>query len=227
MHSAHGLDPDTTGREEAAFLKARRYSKRVRVVKFALPLVGAALAIGFFGYSYVLSPSSVSIGVGGTAVRDGKLVMANPKVSGYTQDNLPYTLTAMRAIQDLSQSGTIQLEDIDAKFPVDENNWARVLARTGTYDDTGNTLDITSPVTFKTTDGMTANLKSAFINIEAGELSTSEPVDILQDGSRVTADTFKVLDKGKVFVFENRVRVMIEPQNRADQTPREEAEAGN
>jgi lipopolysaccharide export system protein LptC len=227
LHSAHGLDPDTTGREEAAFLKARRYSKRVRVVKFALPLVGAALAIGFFGYSYVLSPSSVSIGVGGTAVRDGKLVMANPKVSGYTQDNLPYTLTAMRAIQDLSQTGTIQLEDIDAKFPVDENNWARVLARTGTYDDTGNTLDITSPVTFKTTDGMTANLKSAFINIEAGELSTSEPVDILQDGSRVTADTFKVLDKGKVFVFENRVRVMIEPQNRADQMPREEAEAGN
>ncbi|MEQ9572055.1 MAG: LPS export ABC transporter periplasmic protein LptC [Nitratireductor sp.] len=227
MHSAHGPGPETTGREEAAFLKARRYSRRVRVVKLALPLVGAALSIGFFGYSYVLSPSSVSIGIGGTAVRDGKLVMANPKVSGYTQDNLPYTLTAIRAIQDLSETGTIQLEDIDAKFPVDENNWARVLARTGTYDDTGNTLDITSPVTFKTTDGMTANLKSAFINIEAGELSTSEPVDILQDGSRVTADTFKVLDKGKVFVFEKRVRVMIEPQNRADQAPREEAEAGN
>lgn len=227
MHSAHGLEPGAIGREEAAFLKARRYSRKVRVVKLALPLVGAALAIGFFGYSYLLSPSSVSIGVEGTAVRDGKLVMANPKVTGYTKENLPYTLTAMRAIQDLSQTGMIQLEEIDAKFPVDDNNWARVLARTGTYDDTGNTLDITSPVTFKTTDGMTANLKSAFINIEAGEMSTAEPVDILQDGSRVTADTFKVLDKGKVFVFEKRVRVMIEPRKRPDGTPREEAKAGN
>ena len=198
-------------RDEAAFLEAKRHSTRVRAVKLALPVIAAALAAGFFAYSYALSPTGLAIDVEATAIRDGKLVMANPKVSGYTDENLPYTMTAIRAIQDLSQSGLIELEEIDATFPVSGGNEATVRAATGKFDEAGNTLDITSPVTFKTSDGMTANLESAFINIDAGELSTEKPVDIVQTGSRITADSFQVLEKGKVFVFEKRVRVTIEP----------------
>jgi lipopolysaccharide export system protein LptC len=200
-----------SGRSEA-FAGALRHSRRVRVLKFALPVIGAVLALGFAGYSYLLSPSGISIDIDGSALSGGKLIMANPKLTGYTKENLPYSMNAARAIQDFAKTGEILLEEIDAKFPLAEDKWAFVTAASGIYDEKGNTLDITSPVTFKTTDGLTAKLKSAFVDVGSGELKTSDPVDIEQDGSRIEADSFRVLENGKVFVFEDRVRLHIDPK---------------
>lgn len=199
------------GRREDAFAGALRHSRRVRFFKIALPLVAGVIALVFAGYSWLLSPAGISIDLDGTAIRDGKLVMANPKMSGFTKDNLPYALNASRAIQDLSRTGGIALEEIDAKFPIAADKWAHVQAANGVYDDNGNTLNITSPVTFRTNDGLTARLRSAQVDIAAGELKTSDPVEIEQEGAHITADSLDVRDKGKVFVFENRVRMTLDP----------------
>ena len=43
------------------FQTAERHSRRVRRLKFMLPLAGALLALGFVGYSWVLKPSAVEI----------------------------------------------------------------------------------------------------------------------------------------------------------------------
>jgi lipopolysaccharide export system protein LptC len=201
----------TGGRSNDAFAGALRHSRRVRFFKIALPLVAGVIAMGFAGYSWLLSPAGISIDLDATAIRDGKLVMANPRMSGFTKDNLPYALNAARAIQDLSRTGGIALEEIDAKFPIAADKWAQVRADSGVYDDAGNTLAITSPVTFRTSDGLTARLRSAQVDIAAGELKTSDPVRIEQEGAVITADSLDVRDKGKVFVFENRVRMTLDP----------------
>ena len=214
-------------RDKAAFLGAQRHSRRVRVVKIALPVIATLLAVGFAGYSYMLSPTAIGVSVDGAAIRDGKLVMANPKLNGFTNENLPYSMSALRAIQDLSNSGVIELEKIDARLPVDNSNWATIVADTGLYNEAENTLDITSPVTFRTTDGLTAKLSSANINLGESELRTSDPVDIVQDGSRITADTFQVLERGKVFLFEKRVRVTIDPTDAKTAEAGKQQKAGN
>jgi len=207
-------DGDTRDtRDETAFVGAMRHSRRVRLFKVALPTIAVTMAAAFIGYSYLFSPSSVGIEIDGSAIRDGKLIMANPKMSGFTKDNLPYAMNAVRAIQDLSRTGEIALEEIDAKFPIASDKWALVKASNGVYDDNANTLQINSPVTFATSDGMTAQLRSAHIDIGAGEMHTPDPVDIRQDGSRITADSLSVQERGKVFVFENRVRMQIDPKN--------------
>lgn len=208
---ASGLPP-AQARASSEFERASRHSRHVHVFKLTLPALALALGAGFIGYSWVSSPSSLPISVEGTAIRDGKLVMANPKLDGFNKENQAYSMTAARAIQDLQNTGVIDLEEISAKVPVGVGNFALIQAATGVYDNDGNTLDITSPVTVKTTDGMTARLKSAKVDIGAGELATDEPVDISLKGSRIEADTFKVGDRGKVFVFENRVKVTIEPR---------------
>lgn len=214
-------------RDEAAFIGAQRHSRRVRVIKIALPLMATLLAVGFAGYSYMLSPGSIGVSVDGTAIRDGKLVMANPKLNGFTADNLPYAMSAARAIQDLSKTGVIELEKIDARLPIDPSNWATIVADTGFYNEADNTLDITSPVTFRTTEGLTARLGSASIHLGENELRTVDPVDIVQQGSRITADTFQVLERGKVFVFEKRVRVVIDPSETKTADAGKSKQAGN
>jgi lipopolysaccharide export system protein LptC len=49
-------------------------------------------------------------------------------------------------------------------------------------------------------------------------MTTTRPVDIRLDGSRITSDSMQVVDNGKVLIFEKRVRVDIDPKRfRRDQ----------
>ncbi|TIU31947.1 MAG: LPS export ABC transporter periplasmic protein LptC [Mesorhizobium sp.] len=200
-----------SGARGDAFDRAQRHSRRVRVLKFAVPLLAAAIAIAFPVYSYLAAPVSVSVQADGAAFSDGKLVMANPKLNGFTKQKLPYSLTATRATQDVGKQDVIDLEGINAKLPVASDNVVAVDAAHGIYDRGANTMDLTSDVSVTTTDGMVAKFKSVFLDMDKGSMKTSNPVDVSRGGSRITADSMSVEENGKVVVFESRVRVNIDP----------------
>ncbi|TIU80008.1 MAG: LPS export ABC transporter periplasmic protein LptC, partial [Mesorhizobium sp.] len=142
---------------------------------------------------------------------NGKLVMANPKLNGFTKQKLPYSLTATRATQDVGQQAVIDLEGINAKLPVATDNIVSVDAEHGIYNRDANTMDLTSDVSVTTTDGLAAKFKSIFLDMGKGSMKTSNPVDVSRGGSRITADSMSVEDNGRLVVFENRVRVNIDP----------------
>ncbi|RWN30362.1 LPS export ABC transporter periplasmic protein LptC [Mesorhizobium sp.] len=194
-----------------AFGIAQRHSRRVRILKLAVPLVAAVIAVAFPVYSYLAAPVSIQVQADGSAFADGKLVMANPKLNGFTKQKLPYSMTALRAIQDVSKQGIIDLEGIDAKLPISADNVAAVNASRGTYNRDGNTMSLTSDVIITTTDGLEAKFKSVFLDMGKGTMKTSDPVDVSRGGSRITADSMSIQDNGKIVVFENRVRVNIDP----------------
>ena len=210
-----------------AFVRAERHSRRVRWLKVLLPGLAVAGIVGFVGWSYLSVPSVEGVAVQGAAVSDGKLVMANPKLDGFTKENLPYTMTAARAIQDLKNTSVIRLEDIDANVPVSAENTAKIVAAGGVFDKSANTLVIDTPVTVTTTDGMTANLLSANVDIASGQMSSADPVEIIRDGSRLEADTMHVTENGKVIVFERQVRMEIDPKKARSAPQGDRADASN
>ncbi|KQZ15955.1 LPS export ABC transporter periplasmic protein LptC [Mesorhizobium sp. BE184] len=201
---------DTSGLE-VAFGNAQRHSQRVRFLKLALPLAAAIIAIAFPVYSYMVAPAAVPVKTENSAFSDGKLVMANPKLEGFTKQNLPYSMNAIRAVQDASKENIIELEGIDAKLPIDEKTTATINAARGIYDRENNTIDLDSAVTVSTNDGMVVKLKSAFLDMGKGNMKTNDPVDITRDGSRISSDTMSVENNGKILIFEKRVRVNIDP----------------
>src|SRR5439155_20019189 len=117
-----------------------------------------------------------------SAYADGKLVMANPKLDGYTKDKRPYSMSAMRALQHVDDAGVVELEGLDAKLPVGSDRIATIGAERGVYDRENNTLKITSPVTVKISDGTSAKLKSAYLDILKGILRTTAPLSISMKG---------------------------------------------
>jgi lipopolysaccharide export system protein LptC len=205
------LASETGTDRAAAFGRAQQHSRRVRRLKFVLPLLAVAIAVAFPVYSYLMTPVTVAVQTDGSAFSDGKLVMANPKLEGFTKQNLPYAMTAVRAVQEVSKESVIALEGISAKLPIDEKVTAVVDAPAGVYDRDKNTLDLDSDITITTTDGMVARLKSAFLDIGKGTMKTTEPIDISRAGSHITSQTMSVEDNGKVLIFEKRVRVNIDP----------------
>ena len=69
-------------------------------------------------------------------------------------------------------------------------------------------------MTVTTTDGLVAKLSSAFVNIATGDLKTSDPVDITLQGSHITAASMTVEDRGKVLVFDDKVRLTMTPEKK-------------
>ena len=179
-----------------------------------LPALAVVIAAGFTVYSYLLTPGGASIDILGSSYSDGKLTMANPKLDGFTKGNRPYSMRAARAVQDVSNTGVIELDEITAKLPVSDGNWANVSAAKGIYNKEKDTLDIPTAMTVTTTDGLNAKLDSAFINIATGDLKTSDPVDITLQGSHITADSMTVQDRGKVLVFDQKVRMTMMPEKK-------------
>jgi lipopolysaccharide export system protein LptC len=120
-------------------------------------------------------------------------------------------MTATRALQHLDKNGIVDLEGIDARLPVSATEFATIGAERGVYDRENNTLDIPSAITVKTTDGMTAILQSAYLEIGPGNLRTKDPVDIKMNGAQIVADAMSVLENGKVLIFERGVKMNLAP----------------
>lgn len=207
---AAGLAGDPVSRVEEAFVRARRHSGRVRLLKIVLPALALLMVAGFVAKSWIAVPEGVSANLGGTAIEDGRLVMADPRLDGFTSDDRAYSVTAARAVQDIGNSSRIDLEQIDAKLPFEADKWMTVAAKSGVYDRDASKLDITSEMTVKTDTGITALFQSASVDMAAGSLETRDPVDITLDGARITADSLSVTDRGGVMVFENRVRMHLD-----------------
>ncbi|MGO4831272.1 LPS export ABC transporter periplasmic protein LptC [Rhizobiaceae sp. 2RAB30] len=183
----------------------------MRFLKFVLPVSALLMAGGFAAYSWWSTPGKVTFDVTNSSFADGKLVMANPKLEGFTKGDLPYLMTAARAVQNAKSSGVFELDTIKAKMPLDADSWATVEAPRGVYNRDKNTINFTTDVLIKTTDGMTAKFSKAFFDIEKGNLKTNAPVDIQTDGTQIAADSMTVLENGKVLIFEKRVRMQIAP----------------
>ncbi|MEO3997717.1 LPS export ABC transporter periplasmic protein LptC [Mesorhizobium sp. CAU 1732] len=209
-YSATQASPAQQKRVDAAFKSARRHSGRVRVLKFVLPVAAVCMVLAFGAKSWLSTPGGVSVNLAGTAIEGGRLVMADPKLDGFTSDNRAYKMSAARAIQDIGNASKIDLEGIDARLPFDDDNWMTIAAATGIFDRDANRLDINSDITVMTDNGITALLKSASVDIAKGSLNTQHPVDITLDGARIEADSMTVKEKGAVMIFDRRVRMNID-----------------
>lgn len=205
------LAPTPQTRSEAEFASARRHSRRVSLLKFGLPL-SALFAIGFFAAATFLAESGTpSPNVESVSLSDGRIVMAKPKLEGFDADKRPYSMTAERAIQQSATSNIVELEQISANMPFGKAGTANLTADGGVLDNGSNRLDLKKNIRLTTSDGIKAVLSQASINLSTNEMTSNAPVDVTSEGSRITADRMRIDERGKVFVFESRVRLKMIP----------------
>ncbi|MGH6859914.1 MAG: LPS export ABC transporter periplasmic protein LptC [Phyllobacterium sp.] len=194
------------------FKAAERHSRRVRLLKFALPAI-ALISAGVFSWFTFFSASSLpsNIALDKVGMEDGKLVMTNPKLDGFTKDKLPYKMSAVRALQEVGNSSVISLEGIDAEIPIGQDMRAQVKAKSGVFDNANRQLQLNSEISLITSDGITALLQSADIDIAGNTMSTDQPVSVKNRNGSIVADSMQITDGGKVVTFEKRVRLVIQP----------------
>lgn len=193
----------------AAYRDAVRHSQRVRRLKVLLPFGAVLISLTFIAVSIVRSFLPDNLEVTGASIEDGQIVMEKPAISGRNADGIFYSMTAARALQSVLQPNIMKLEDIAAQVPVNDQTVAKVKAIAGTYDRTADTLDLTQPFSLQMSNGLTANFRSAKMDVKQGTLSSDQMVSITAPEATVVAQRINIEDKGRTIVFEGGVQVNL------------------
>lgn len=209
LNTRSGMHFGASEKAVSVFQAAQRHSMRVKFLKTGLPVAAVLVGAVFSWFTFLATPAStVKVNLG-DGVENGKLVMANPNLNGFTKENRPYNLTATKATQDVKNEGIITLEGITAQLPVGAENKATINAQNGVYDNVNGRMKLLGHFTVTTTDGLTAEMSSADVNLATGQIKTDSPVDIKSGSTHVQANKMRVQSNGDVVVFEDQVHLTI------------------
>lgn len=212
-------DPAAIARK---FRLARRHSTRVRLLRVFLPflivlIVGGSIALSYFNPFRVLArfpldPSKIVIS--GT-----KITMAAPRLAGFTHDARAYDLSARAAAQDLTKPDLLELEDINAKFDMEDKSQVALTASNGVFDRKTELLTLLTKIKLSTTTGYEALLTEAVVDVKNGSVRSGSPVEVKLLNGTLNANRLEVDDKGESIRFEGGVSMLLNLDNSKQAKP--------
>lgn len=193
------------------YRRAMEHSARVRRLKVLLPVAALLISLAFIAVSVIRAYLPENLQLESARIENGKVVMEKPAVSGRNADGISYSMSALRALQDIKNPNIIALETIKAAVPVNDKIIARIEATSGIFDRANDRLDMEEPFVIKLSTGLEAHFQSAHLDIKGGTMNTADPISINAKEASIVAQSLKMTDKGRVIIFAGAVRVNIEP----------------
>ena len=207
-----GLEFLSLDRGAHEYAQAEKHSNKVRFLKVALPAIAVLIILGISAALIFNAFTSTDAEVSSVSLNDGFLVMENPQLNGFDKNNRAYSLTADRAVQDVENPTRIELENISAELPVDDNISAKIQAGTGVYDAQLKTVTLDNQIEVKTTNGLSLILDDADIDIENGTLKTTGAVVATSPQADISAQSVSVSDNANRVIFSGNVRMTLRPK---------------
>ncbi len=213
-----GMDTDRDGwqaawhgRVDAAFRAARRHSRMVRWLRRLIPvaIVGGAVAYGVVTWLNPLRVLADLPNLGQVIISGRKVMMAAPRLAGYTRDGRSYELTATSAAQDLTKLQFIELKDIRAKVELEDASVVQVRADGGQYDTKTEAVTIKDHVVVTSSEGTELRLLEAFLDLRQGHVLSQKPVEVLMPAGRIDARRLEITGGGDLVTFGGGVTMTV------------------
>lgn len=206
-------------RSEREFARARRHSRLVAALKIGLPLLAGLIVVGGLAVTWLARSLPEDVSITGASLEDGRIVMEDPRMSGFDKSDRPYSMVARRALQSLDGGG-IDLETVRATVSTGGEGTADITAAAGHYDPAGETLKLTQDIKVDTSDGLSILLDAADIDLASGRLVSPGPVRISSPNQTIEAGSLTVQDGGKLLSFGSKVRMTLLPSPKDGPAPR-------
>ncbi|MBR0871614.1 LPS export ABC transporter periplasmic protein LptC [Bradyrhizobium tropiciagri] len=194
---------------EARFAAAARHSRMVRILRIAVP-AAVVLSLAAIVFVSVVNPfralmPNVPLEMDNLVVSGTKITMESPHLAGFSNDGRPYEMWAKAAIQDVTDPDHVELKTIRAKVAMEDQSTVMMDARTGFFDNKKQLLDLRQDIFLQSSTGYEAKMTQAFVDINKGNVSSDEHVDVkLLDGT-LTADKLRIFNSGELVRFEGNV----------------------
>lgn len=196
-----------------AFKAAFRHSRRVKWLRRLLPvvaLVGLALVVAASLFN-PLRLLNLPIEVGGFSFNGSRLSMEAPRLSGYTDDNRLYRLSAERADQEVGQTHLVELARINAALALQGGGTATMNAARGRLDTRTNRVELLDRVLVETTTGYRGETTKASVDTKTGLVVVEAPIELAAPSGAMRSERMEVRDGGKTFVFDGAVSGTFTP----------------
>jgi len=195
------------------FARARRHAarntRRVRVLRWLFPILGGLILLGMIGLIVLFNILS-GLGLGALSITGEGLVMDRPELSGHDGER-SYKVSALRAVQHLTDPRVIDLETIRAEIVLNAEQSASITALKGTYDNGAETLKLYDGIQLEWSEGYKVDLADVQINLKSGALSTSDPISIRSDKGQVRAGTFSYDQDNGIARFRDGIKMVLNP----------------
>ncbi len=209
--------PVTHARPDIAqvFGRAARHSRRVRLLRIAIP-ASLAVVVGVFLLWSLLDPwrllKRLPVDIAGITISGSKVTMVAPKLSGYTRDARRYDFTAESAAQDLTKPDMIELKGVRAEIEMEDKSKLNVSATEGLFDRKGGLLTLSNNVVLTTTSGFQMNLQEAVVDITTGDVVSEKPVEVKTEEGNLKAGRFEVTHAGDEVRFDGGISMLVQPE---------------
>ena len=196
------------GDVERRFRAAARHSRRVRVMRIALPIcvvlgVGAVVLASYFNPIRMLA--KLPIDPGRIVVSGTKVTMQAPRLAGFTRDSRPYELTARAASQDITRPDLLELKEVHAKVEMQSRGTVEITADNGLYDTKADKLTLRDNVVLLSSTGYEGYLNDATIEVKSGKVVSQNPVKVKMLNGTLDAKRVEVDEKGDLVRFDGGV----------------------
>lgn len=212
QRTSGGVDFLTGQRDKKAFKKADNHTSTVRVLRWLFPIVGFLIVLSVSLTYFWHQAGSPTLQVESKSFDSGNMIMQNPVLRGLDKESRPYELTAKQAIQDASNLNQIELSEIKASVPMDENTNVDIRAGNGFYDAEAKKLNLGGNVDLTTQDGMNIQLQDAKIDIGKGHIITENFVQMNSASAKISSNGVEVKGNGEHIIFKSNVKMTIYPQ---------------
>lgn len=227
--AATGSSGNTRGRDRAtgssivvagdrtqSRVAAHRHSKRVRILKLALPFTAVAtLALAAMNIL-----GNVGVGPALPAIEVPKIVadnlkMHNPHYEGFNADGGQYWVKAETAQQDLKTLTAVHLEHITGELTDAKKQKTHLVAARGLFDNKSNVLELFDSIDVTGDGGLKAKLTRATIRTKENIITSDQPSTITMAAGEITSNQLTIRQKSKEYTFLDNVRTHMQPKKAA------------
>jgi lipopolysaccharide export system protein LptC len=200
-----GLPPN--GQPKALYSGAHRHSKRVRLLRRAVPAALVLALLGLVAANY-LNPERwlrIPTEYGTLVISGSKITMEAPRLAGFTRDQREYSVTAEAASQDTRTPQFVELRKISGHIDMQDNSRVSLTAVEGTYDSKGDLLTLKQEIIISSSAGYHGHLSEAKVEVKNGRIVSDKPVKMKMPQGTLEANRMEVTETGGVISFEGGV----------------------
>jgi lipopolysaccharide export system protein LptC len=180
-----------------------RYSRSVTLLKHLLPVIGVALLVLVAIWPRLVPLlDSVRFGFPVIDLREAhELRMLNPRYAGVDRYNRPYVVTSAIGRQASNRDDLMSLERPRAEMTMHNGALVVVTAATAMYQSQAQLLDLFGDVNLVHENGTRFVTNTAHVDVAADSVAGNDPVTGHGPSGDITAQGFRVLDRGNTIVF--------------------------
>ncbi|HWB51673.1 MAG TPA: LPS export ABC transporter periplasmic protein LptC [Stellaceae bacterium] len=182
-------------------LPGNRYSRRVALLKVALPALGTALLLLVVVWPRV-APLFERFRFAAIDLREAReLRMISPRYAGTDRNGRPYVITAAVGRQVPQRDDVMALDQPVANLRSHSGAKIVISADSGVYQTQTQFLDAFGSVTLSQEDGSTFKTSSARLDVANSAAEGHAPIEGHGPRGDVTGEGFRIIDKGDIVIF--------------------------